>query len=752
LPAREPNLSIEDRCEIVGLQMDHPFARLCDRRSTLTGSPDRPIADRHARPLAIVVAGVVAACAGAPLGGPIATNASVLLITIDTLRADRVGAGVTPAIDALAASGVRFTAARANAPLTLPSHVTIMTGALPPAHGVRENGSVFDGARSLLAQLFKQRGYRTGAFVGAFVLDKSFGLSAGFDAYDDRIPRDSDRQTALEAERPARMVAEAAITWLIAPSDRTQPFFLWAHFYDPHAPYAPPAEYAARAGGRAYEGEIAYADAELGRLVQAARERTADGALVVAVAGDHGESLGDHGEPTHGMLVYDPALRVPLVLSAWRDGSAVKLGQTEDARPVSLQDLAPTLLALTGVQVPPEMTGSALFGGSEGRGTSRGTRPEARPEARGPRHEALSDSYAETVYPRSAGWSPLRSLTDGRWKVIVSSRVELYDLAADAGERQDVSSANPSVALALRTRLDSLWRPAGQPAVTAEAAERLRALGYVASAPDPAPLDRAPNPADEIASWAAFESAFSDLTAGRAADALEPLGTLAARYPAAVVFQSAYARALSEAGRGREALGRYRAIVARWPRDPTQYHELAVAARNAGAAAEALKAEEAAITLDPRFASAHNGLGLLHADAGRPRDAAAAFARAAELDPRNPSIQVNLGNARRELKDVDGARVAYQTALRLVPEDIDAANGLGVLLLEAGRPLDAVVYFNRVLERAPGMYQARLNLGVAYQQSAQPERAAEAYRAVIDAAPPGSRERTAAAALLRQLR
>ena len=290
---------------------------------------------------------------------------------------------------------------------------------------------------------------------------------------------------------------------------------------------------------------------------------------------------------------------MPLVLSAWRNGSAVKLGQTEDARPVSLQDLAPTLLALTGVAVPAQMTGSALFGRSEERGTPRGTRNEARPEARGPRPEALSDSYAETVYPRSAGWSPLRSLTDGRWKVIVSSRVELYDLAADAGESRDVSAANSSVALALRTRLDSLWRPAGTAPVSAEAAERLRALGYVASAPDPAPLDKAPNPADEIASWAAFERAFTDLSSGRAAEAVQPLAALAGRYPASVVFQSAYARALSEAGRGREAVQRYRAIVARWPRDPIQYHELAVAARNAGAAAEAIKAEEAAIALDP---------------------------------------------------------------------------------------------------------------------------------------------------------
>jgi arylsulfatase A-like enzyme/Flp pilus assembly protein TadD len=691
---------------------------------------------------------MAAGCAERALEGPVADKASVLLITVDTLRADRVGAGITRAIDAVAESGVRFTSARANAPLTLPSHVTIMTGALPPAHGVRENGSPFDGGRETLAQLFKQRGYRTGAFVGAFVLDHSFGLNGGFDAYDDRIPR-VPGAIALEAERPAKAVGEAAVKWLIAPSDRSQPFFLWAHFYDPHAPYAPPPEHAAQAGGKAYEGEIAYADAELGRLVRAARERMADGALVVAIAGDHGESLGDHGETTHGMLLYDPALRVPMIVAAWNKGSAVNLGPAQDARAVSLQDLAPTLLTLTGAPVPETMTGAALLG-------TRGTRNAARPEARGTGNEGRrgseSDSYAETVYPRAAGWSPVRSLTDGRWKVIVSSRVELYDLAADAAEARDVSGANAPVALAMRTRLDTLWRPAGARAVSADAAERLRALGYVAPAPDPAPLDKAPNPADEIASWAAFERAFTDLSAGRAADAIAPLSVLAAKHPEAVVFRSGYARALSEAGRSREALQQYRAIVARWPRDPTQYHELAVAARNAGAAAEAIKAEEAAIALDPKFSAAHNGLGLLRADAGRAREAAAAFARAAELDPRNPSIFVNLGNARRELKEIDAARVAYQTALRLAPDDIDAANGLGVLLLEAGRPLDAVVYFDRVLQRAPGMYQARLNLGIAYQQSAQPERAAEAYRAVIDSAPPGSRERDAAATLLRQLR
>ena len=661
---------------------------------------------------------------------PVAANASVLLVTVDTLRADRVGIGITPEIDALAASGVAFTNARANVPLTLPSHTTILTGTLPPSHGVRENGSGrFDGSRPTLGTIFKGRGYRTGAFVGAYVLDASFGLNAGFDTYDDRIRRDPRAPTRLEAERPATAVVDAAIEWI-----GSAPFFLWVHLYDPHAPYSPPPDYAQRAGGKAYEGEVAYADAQIGRLVRALRER-ATGALVVAVTGDHGESLGEHGEPTHGMLLYEAALRVPFVIAAWRDGSSVTLGASSDRRSVSLQDLAPTLLTLAGAPVPAGMTGAALFG---------------LPQAPGPK-QPPADSYAESVYPRTAGWSPVRSITDGRWKLIVSSRSELYDLSADAAERHDVAAGNGSIVRAMRGRIDGLWRPAGAPAVSAEAAERIRALGYVSATKDPGPLDDAPNPADQIASWAAFERAFADLSAGRAADAVGPLAALAGRHPDAAIFQSSYARALGEAGRHRDALARYRALVARWPRDATLFHELAVAAGSAGAFAEAIKAEQAAIALDPAFASAHNGLGLHYANTGRPREAAAAFAKAAELDPRNASIHVNLGNARRELGDNDAARIAYQTALRLDPDDVDAANGLGVLLVQMKRYIDAISYFERALSRAPDLYQARLNLGVAYQESGQVERAAEAYRAVIAAAPAGSQEREAAVALLRSL-
>ena len=232
----------------------------------------------------------------APAQAP--AHPDVALITIDTLRADRVGRGLTPTIDALAARGVRFSHARSAVPLTLPSHVTIMTGLLPVEHGVRENGTVFKAETPPLARVLSNAGYATAAFVGAYVLDRRFGLSDGFDVYDDRVSRDPSAMARLEAERKGGAVVDAALTWL---ATARRPYFLWVHLYDPHAPYDPPADFLAKAKGNAYDGEVVYADAQVARLLDAVRQRDPSNATLIAVAGDHGEGLGDHGEQTHGM-------------------------------------------------------------------------------------------------------------------------------------------------------------------------------------------------------------------------------------------------------------------------------------------------------------------------------------------------------------------------------------------------------------------------------------------------------------------
>jgi choline-sulfatase len=635
----------------------------------------------------------------------------LLLVTIDTLRADRLQRGLMPQLDGLVARGLQFTNARATAPLTLPSHVSMLTGALPPQHGVLENGVyVFRGSPSPVARVLKDRGYRTAAFVGAYVLDRRFGLADGFDHYDDQIVRDRTSVQRLEAERPAAAIVDRAVAWLRSPAG-AGPAFAWVHFYEPHAPYA-----------GSYDNEVARADAQLGRLLEFVRALGRD--PVVIVTGDHGESLGEHGEATHGMLVYDAVLHVPLVLA----GPGVTRARRDD--PVSLVDVAPTLAALAGASTASSGSRSLLDA------------PVADREV-----------YAETRYPRVAGWSPVHTVVRGPWKLILSGEPELYDIVADPRENANVAGTRAATVSAMAARVEALRAvapDARRAAASTDAAEKLRTLGYVSATPAETTRRDAPNPVRYVAAWSRFEAALAALTTDRRA-ATAQLEKLAAEFPDAPVFQSTRARALSDGGAHAAALAIYRRAVARWPEDANLFHELAVAARLAGNAAEALKAERAALALEPELSAAHNGVGLLMTDASRHDEASAAFERATASDPTNAEYWVNLGNARRASGNVRAARDAYRSASDLEPSSADAANGLGVLLVQERRALEAIPLFERALASAPDFTEARLNLGIAYQEGGQPDRAASVYREVLAAARPGSPERRAAADLLRSL-
>jgi choline-sulfatase len=704
---------------------------------------------------------------------------NILLVTIDTFRADRLGTGIAPALDRLAASALQFTSARTAVPLTLPSHATILTGLLPPEHGVRENGvDALGDAHETTARLLKAAGYQTAAFVGAFVLDRRFGLAQGFDTYDDQIPRDPNATERLEAERPASAVVDRALAWLerVAPSTSAPgtvapgtmapgtvapstlaPFFVWIHLYDPHAPYDPPREFIRATNPESrvpspeqrYEGEIRYADAQIARVFEwlnahAMRDRT-----LVVVAGDHGEGLGEHGERTHGMLLYDATLRVPLVVSAPGTAAARR------DEPVSLADIAPTIVHAAGVEVPSAMKGRDLLGGTGrigGTGRMEGT-------------VGMGDLYAETEYPRVAGWSPLQALTDGRWMAVKGGgATAVYDLQSDPREERDVAPAQPSIAAAMAARIDSIrQRGAGSSgrAISSDAAERLRALGYVASSSPPASGDGGPHPASKIEAWNQFEDALAALNARHAEAAVATLATLAAANHDAAVFQTTYARALLESGQKARALDVYRRSAKRWPTDPLLLHDLAVAARDAagrsdGAAArilldEAVRADQAALVVAPKNAMAHNGLGLLAIDRGRPQDAVKEFEQATTIDPNNAAYWANLGNARRTMQQTAGAERAYRRALEVDARTADAVNGLGVLLVETKRPAEAVPLFERALAAAPDFQEARLNLGIALQQSGQNARAEEVYRQVLAGPARYKREREAAAHLLAAL-
>jgi choline-sulfatase len=657
-----------------------------------------------------------AACGRDPAPPSRSERPDLVLVTIDTLRADRAGRGLMPHLDALAARGLQFTHARATAPLTLPSHVSMLTGALPAEHGVRENGvHLFRGSPPSVAGALKRRGYQTAAFVAAYVLDRRFGLADGFDHYDDRIARDPGAVLRLEAERPANVVVDRAAAWLRS-ARRTDPIFLWVHFYDPHAPYK-----------GSYDDEVTFADRHLGRLLE---ELRASGRTpVVLVAGDHGESLGEHGEATHGMLVYEGAVRVPLIVA----GPGIPVARRDD--PVSLIDIAPTLATLGGI--------------APGRTVKSST------AARSLLDEPVADRdvYAETRYPRVAGWSPVHAIVQGRWKLIVTQGVELYDLASDPAENHNVATSRAAVVSAMNARIEALRASTAAESraqIPPDAAERLRALGYVAAGSGSSAPGSGPNPAEHIGAWAEFEAALADL-GGRDGNAVTRLRKLAETFPTAPVFQSTYARALSEQGAVQQALTVYRRAVGQWPDDPTLFHELAVAASRAGRTGEALRAEEAALALEPTLPSAHNGVGLLMTEAGRHVDAAAAFERATQFDPTNAEYWVNLGNARRAVDLMAAAADAYRRALDVEPTSADAANGLGVLLVEQQRPREAIPLLERALATSPDFNEARLNLAIAYQESGERERAIALYREVVARAKRGAPERRAAADLLRSL-
>ena len=660
---------------------------------------------------------------------PARVGPNVLLVSIDTLRADRTGGALTPSLNALAARGARFTDARSPVPLTLPAHASLMTGLLPPHHGVRQNGAHRLAAdKRTLALALKAAGYRTAAFIGAYVLDRRFGLAEGFDTYDAEIPRRDDIAGELEAERRGEVVASRAIAWLDAQPAGTA-FLLWVHLYDPHAPYAPPPGWLERANGQPYDAEVAYADAQVGRLLQTLASRGLTGRTLVIVVGDHGESLGDHGEPTHGLLVYEKAVEVPLVLA----GPGVPRADRSD--PASLVDVLPTALRLLGMTPPAGLDGRDLLAGAA---------------------PAAAEIYLETDYPEAAGFAGLRGLVEGRWKYIGGQEPpELYDLQADPGEQADVSASHRAVVQAMAERVRAIGTGAAQPSAvpaSPEVAERLRALGYVAAAPQP-PEGEGTRPAPRalVALWPRFQAALADAAAGRHDRAVTALAALARDFPNSLLFQSSHARALDEAGRSREALFAYRAALARWPQNTTLLQGYATAARDAGLRAEAMKAEHAILAIDPGDAAAQNGIGLLHADEGRADEAREAFRRAIALDPHVVSFWVNLGNACRAGGRTPEAGEAYRRALALDAGSVDAMNGIGVLLVQAGRPSEAAPWFERAIGASPTFYEAWLNLGIARQELGDRAAAADAYRRVRSAPAAPRRERDAASQLLRAL-
>ncbi len=626
---------------------------------------------------------------------------SVLLITIDTLRADALGAyggpaGLTPALDALAARGVVFDEALASVPLTLPSHTTILTGLEPPRHGVHVNGSsVLPVDIETLASRLRANGYATGAFVGAYVLDRRFGLARGFDHYDDRIERGDDgAKSVLESERRGEDVAAAASAWV---ASQPGAYFAWVHLYDPHAPYEPPAPFRERYEHQPYHGEVAYTDRCVDELLRAASAARPGAEPLVAVLADHAESLGEHGELTHGFFVYQSTLRIPFLLA----GPGVPAGARKKG-PARTADLVPTILGRLELEPPAGLDGVDLL-------------------ARG----GAGEAYAESLYPESFGWAPLRSFRMGALKLIDAPRPELYDLASDPRETNNLAVSRPDALARLQQALAaarSLERTAAALPQDAESVERLRALGYVAGAPPVVHEANRPDPKDRLELYRAFEDATWADARGEGKASLAKLRQLVAREPDNPMFRRALAAALRRRGRSGEAV---EALGGADAGGAITWHERALAQAAAGQLAEAVESDRRAIALDPLLPEPRNHLGVLLARQGWPGDALESFDAALVIDPNDARAWNNRANALRDLGRATEAATSYRRAAELSPRDPDPLNGLGVLAVQAGNAAEAVGLFRRALEIAPTLAEARLNLAVALAESG---RAPEARR------------------------
>ncbi len=663
------------------------------------------------------------------------------------MRADRLGAygyaaATTPNLDRLAAVGVRFAQAQAAAPLTLPSHATILTGQLPPRHGMRQNGAPLAGpGLATLAGHLAAAGYRTGAFVGSFVLDRRFGLAEGFEVYDDEVERDVSGTPGLEAERPGREVVDRARAWL-AEETGGRPFFAWVHLYDAHAPYEPPEPFATAHPGRPYDGEVAAVDAEVGRLLEQLQTLHLTEQTVIAIAGDHGEALGEHGEPTHGVLLYEASLRVPLILSAPR---LLPAGWVVE-EPVGLTDLAPTLAALAGHPWPGER---------EGRDLSRALRARQDP----PR----SDLYAETLYPTLFGWSDLASLRRGERKAIAAPHPELYDLGRDPSELANLWRKGEGGDLL--ARLEELHREAAPAVATGSLDEETRAklesLGYVAPSVTPTgggeePVEGAADPKDRIALFRELETARQEMGEGRLDDAVERLAPIVEADPANPVFRGTLAEARRRQGDREEAIALYRQAVADNPADSEGWYNLAVTLQEAGRPGEAIVALTEVLRRAPAKPEAVNALGIALSLTGKLDEARNAFARATELDPENAKAWNNLGNVERDRGRLAEAETAYRRATEIAPDYPDPWNGRGTLAVEAKRPADALPLFDRALALGPQLHEVLLNRAIALELAGDSAAAASGYRAFL-AAPAGAEaisfaaQREAAAKLLARL-
>jgi arylsulfatase A-like enzyme/Tfp pilus assembly protein PilF len=623
-----------------------------------------------------------------------AADLNLVVVTLDTTRVDRIGCYgakdvATPRLDALAARGVRFDAAVSPMPLTLPAHCTLFTGLLPGAHGVRDNGGFKLSAEHVtLAEVLKERGFATGGFVSAFVLDHRWGIAQGFDHYfDDFDLKQEEKLSMGEIQRPGNETLDKALEWIRGVKDRR--FFAWIHLYDPHSPYDPPEPYKSRYAGRPYDGEIAWTDELVGRLTDALDGLDLTKKTVIAVLADHGESLGEHGEHGHGYFVYEQVTHIPFVLATPYSGTrAVVVGSV-----VRSIDIAPTLLDLL-----------ALPGALKGAGES------VVPQVAGS-STPVGDGYSESYYARfHYGWSELRAVRTKRWHFIEAPKAELYDLEKDPGESANLATKELGVVERLRGTLAEFERESiATLAATApveedeETLRRLASLGYVGgtAVTDGKSWRDLPDPKDRLPVYNRLNKI----------------------------------REIVKEGKTDEAIPLLESVIAEAPEVIDAYYTLGNCFYKKRSFVEAASYYRKTLELRPDHDYAMIGLADTLVAQGKVDDAIAGYDHFLKQDPDNAQILYRLAQVQLDAGRDDAAAANFRKTLAVEPDTARAEVGLGVVFFHDNKPAEAKAALARALAIDPKARWARYNMAlIAESEGATPEALAD-YRAEIDAYP-----------------
>jgi len=681
------------------------------------------------RPVIILLLIPGALPAGTLPAAGVAPNApNLLVITIDTLRADRIrvfghDAARTPNLDRLAAEGVLFSRAFSHVPLTLPSHCTLFTGQLPAVHGVRDNGQRFTGTVKTLAEIARAEGYSTAAFVGAFPLDSRFGLDRGFQTYDDLYGDGTAVRDMAFIERRAEDVNRKAENWIL--SHGRNPFFAWVHYYDPHAPYDPPPPFTGDFAGREYDGEIAYTDFYVGKLLETLDKAGLRRNTLIVMASDHGEGLGEHKERTHGIFIYDSTLHVPLIISY---PEALPRGRVITA-PVGLQDVLPTVLGLMVWPAENGLPGRSLV--------------PAMARAEEARSDPDRACYIESLAPLlGRNWAPLRGIRTSDWKYIDAPLAELYDLAADPGETVNVLDKHGDVGRRLRGELeamktqDPLVSGLGLTArVNEETRRKLMSLGYLGGG---AVESKTPHPDPKM--MIEFDNLFSDAINASESGLLEKADALyqeiLRREPDFIIGYEYAAYNFQKMGRGEDAVRLLEKAVARGIANDSLLARLGLYYQEAGRLDESLRTLDKALALNENSAETFNYLGVSLYKSGRFDDAVEAFRKSIGLDKDYAQAMNNLGNCFLALKRYKEAAEEYKAAIAADDGLASAYNGLAGAYYRQDLVDEAVKAWEKSLDIDPHRAEALYNLGRAYLRLGRKQDALRLFELFVRYAPP----------------